>query len=455
MAWFGLVLLGSIALGLVFTGLPAFVVLIAVAIVGAGVGMLVPSIPIDLLTALPGRLVGLLENDLLQALPLFVLMGALLDRLRVIDSLYNTSVALFGRGSTGPIISGMALGAVMGPMNGSVGASVMALSRAVAPRLAASGVPPPARHAAIAIASTFGVVIPPSLVLILLGDAMLYAHTVALNATGRRDRIINTQDVFHGALVPGLLFVALCLAVAWWMGRQAATPAPTGPEPREGPRISPRQAVLAAVTLALLVVLLAGVALGYFYAVEAAAMGAFTLFAVGLATRRLRGELLRDMLREVMATAGALFALLIGATTLTLLLRIYGTDILVSDWITGLPGSERFVVAAVLAVIGLSAVVLDAFEIIFVIVPIVVPPLLIRAPDAVWVAVLVLLSLQASFLLPPFGYALMMARSAMKEVVPLRQVLRSLAPFLAVQAIVLISVFLFPELVHVGTPPGQ
>ena len=207
-------------------------------------------------------------------------------------------------------------------------------------------------------------------------------------------------------------------------------------------------------TLTLLVALLTGVALGYFYAVEAAAMGAFVLFAVGVATRRLRGALLRDMLREVMATAGALFALLIGATTLTLLLRIYGTDLLVSSWITGIPGSERFVVGAVLAAIGLCAFVLDAFEIIFVIVPIVIPPLLIRAPDAVWVAVLVLLSLQASFLLPPFGYALMMARSAMKEAVSLRRVLRSLAPFLAVQALLLLAVFLFPALVHVGGSTG-
>ncbi len=446
MAWFGLVLLGLIGVGLVFTGLPAFVVLIVVSIVGAGAGMLAPSVPIDLLNALPGRLIGLFENDLLQALPLFVLMGALLDRLRVIDSLFNTSVAMLGRGSTGPLVSGMALGALMGPMNGSVGASVMALSRAVAPRLAASGVPPPARHAAIAIAATFGVVIPPSLVLILLGDAMLYAHTVALNASGRRDRIINTQDVFHGALLPGLLFVALCLVVAWWMGRRAVATAPASDAPPPDSRVSPKEAALAVATLTLLVALLTGVALGYSYAVEAAATGAFVLFTLGVATRRLRGALLRDMLREVMATAGALFALLIGATTLTLLLRIYGTDLLVSSWITGIPGSERFVVGAVF--------VLDAFEIIFVIVPIVIPPLLIRAPDAVWVAVLVLLSLQASFLLPPFGYALMMARSAMKEAVSLRRVLRSLAPFLAVQALLLLAVFLFPALVHVGGSTG-
>lgn len=454
MAWFGLVLLALIAAGLVFTGLPAFVVLIGVSILGAAVGLFVPSVPVDLLTALPGRLVGLLETDLLQALPLFVLMGALLDRLRVIDALFSAATALFRRGAAAPLVSGMALGAVMGPMNGSVGASVMALSRAVAPRLAASGVPPPARHAAIAVASTFGVVIPPSLVLILLGDAMLSAHTIALNATGRRDRIMNTQDLFHGALGPGLAFVALSLMVAWWLGRRATQRVSADERFARADPMSGRAAALAAVTLVFLVALLAGVALGYFYAVEAAAMGALVLLVAGVATGRLRGEALGAMLRDVMATSGALFALLIGATTLTLMLRIYGTDALVAGWITGMPGGERGVVAAVLGCIGLTAFVLDAFEIIFVIVPIVVPPLLVRAPDAVWVAVLVLLSLQASFLLPPFGYALMMARSAMKESVSLASVLRELAPFLAVQAVVLLAVFLFPALVHFGGYAG-
>src|SRR5205085_865801 len=243
------------------------------------------------------------------------------------------------------------------------------------------------------------------------------------------------------ALVPGLAFVALCLAQAWWMGHRAAKRVRAGGTPGSD-RASPKETLLATATLALLVALLAGVALGYFYAVEAAAMGAFTLLVLGIGTRQLRGEVLSGLLQEVMATAGALFALLIGATTLTLVLRIYGTDALVANWITGIPGGERTAVAAVLGAIGLCAFVLDAFEIIFVIVPIVIPPLLVRAPDAIWVAVLVLLSLQASFLLPPFGYALMMARGAMKEVLPLAAVLRSLAPFLAVQALVLIAVFL-------------
>src|SRR5262249_58785026 len=119
-----------------------------------------------------------------------------------------------------PLVSGMGVGALLGPMNGSVGASVLGLSRVVAPRLAERAPPPPLRCAAVAVASTLGVVIPPSLVLILLGDAMLGAHTIAVTTTGRADRVINTQDVFHGALGPAALSLALTIGVAWFAGRR-------------------------------------------------------------------------------------------------------------------------------------------------------------------------------------------------------------------------------------------
>jgi tripartite ATP-independent transporter DctM subunit len=447
---FGLALLGLVALGLVLTGLPAYLVLIGAALAGALVGWAGGAIPAELLGALPSRLLNLLESDLLQALPLYVLMGVLLDRLPVASALFRSGVALMRSSASAPLVSGMALGAVLGPMNGSVGASVMALSRAVAPKLLAAGVPAARRHAVIAVASTFGVVVPPSLVLILLGDAMLSAHTVAVNVTGRSERVINTQDLFHGALLPAALVLILCLAIAWWSGRK--TPKADG---EGGQPLRVGEAALAAISLSLLVALLAGVTTGRFYAVEAAAMGAFTLCVAGVAGGHLRGSALRTMLREVMATTGALFALLVGATTFTLVLRTLGSDRLVAEMIAALPLGATGTVAVVLAAIGLVAFVLDAFEIIFVIVPIVVPPLLVRVPDASWVAVLVLLTLQASFLLPPFGYALMMSRGALKESVPTGALARALAPYLAAQLLVLAAVLLVPALVHVGEAPGS
>jgi tripartite ATP-independent transporter DctM subunit len=440
-----------VALGIVLTGLPAAIVLIAVSTFGAVLAVLTGTVPWSLLSALPGRLVNLLESDLLQALPLYVMMGLLLDRLPVAEALYRSGLALLPRGRSAPLVSGMGLGALLGPMNGSVGASVLGLSRVVAPRLEANGVPEPTRDAVIAVASTLGVVIPPSLVLILLGDAMLSAHTIAVTTTGRNDRVINTQDVFHGALVPALILLVVCLVLSWHAGRHL----PALPNATAKVELSSRQLLLAGVSIVALLTLLGGVATGYFYAVEAAAMGAFVLLVAGLLTGRLRGDAMRRVLADAAATTGALFGLLLAATTFTLMLRFLGTDRLVGDWVVAIPGGDVVVVGVVLVSIGLCAFVLDAFEIIFVIVPILIPPLLVRVADARWVAVLVLLTLQTSFLLPPFGYALMMVRGTLKSTVPVGALIRALAPFVIAQWLVLAMVLIFPRLAHFGESPGS
>ena len=443
MEWSGFALLILVGVGIISTGLPAAFVLIAVASLGAGLGLLTGTIPFSLLWALPGRLINLFDNDLLQALPLYVTMGLLLGRLPVADALYRISNAILPKRASAPLVSGMLLGALLGPMNGSVGASVLGLSRVVAPRLTAEGVPAAKRDAIIAVASTLGVLVPPSLVLILLSDAMLNAHTFAVTQTGRTDRVINTQDVFHAALVPAMIFVLLCLALAWRAGRGQPLP------PGERERLSSQEAILAAAALIALLVLLGGVATGYFYAVEAAAVGAFTLLCAGFVTGRLHHKVLRELLHDAIAITGALFSLLIAATTFTLVLRMLGTDRLVNNLVAGIPGGEIPATAVVLGVIGLCAFVLDAFEIIFVIIPIVIP-LLVRVADARWVSVLVLLTLQSSFLLPPFGYALMMVRGAAKNPAPFRPFVRALVPFLLAQWMLLVVVLMVPKLVHFG-----
>src|SRR5215831_5982672 len=212
MAWCGFVLLLLVGVGIAATGLPAAVVLIVAASIGAVLGVASDTIPLGLLGALPGRLVNLFDNDLLQALPLYVTMGLLLNRLPLAEALYRASSVVLPRSPSAQLVSGMALGALLGPMNGSVGASVLGLSRVISPRLNAEGVAPATRDAVVAVASTLGVLVPPSLVLILLSDAMLSAHTIAVTQTGRIDRVVNTQDVFHAALLPAGLFLLLCIA---------------------------------------------------------------------------------------------------------------------------------------------------------------------------------------------------------------------------------------------------
>jgi TRAP-type mannitol/chloroaromatic compound transport system permease large subunit len=199
-----------------------------------------------------------------------------------------------------------------------------------------------------------------------------------------------------------------------------------------------------------------GRVLGYFYAVEAAAAGGMALFVVGLASRSLTMKVLGQVLHDTMAITGALFALLIGATTFTLVVRAFGTDQVITALIQAVPGSTLGPVLAVMAVLWLCAFALDAFEIIFVVIPLVMPALLTRVDDAVWVSVLALLSLQASFLLPPLGYAVMMARTIAPVRVALKPLIAALLPFLAAQLLVLGLTLAFPRIAHLALPaePG-
>ena len=434
----GLAMLATVAIALVATGLPAFIVLIGTALAFALLGMVTGDVPLALLTALPLRIVGLLENDLLQALPLYVLMGALLNRLPLADRVFRTLARALAFTRAGPALAGVLLGALLAPMNGSVGAAVATLARIVHPRLREGGVPAPDALAITAAASTLGVIVPPSLVLILFGDAMLRAHTEALLVTHGRDRIMNTQDVFHGALVPALLFLLACLAIAWWRGRAASSV----PVPAAGGTLT------ALLTIAFIAGLLAAVATGLLYAVEAAATGAAGLFAYGIATRTLDRAALDAVLRTTMEITGALFALFVAATTFTLVLRGFGTDRLLTALLAAIPFGPAGATIVVLLVLAACALVLDAFELILVVIPILMPPLLVRAPDAVWAAVLALLALQASFLIPPVGYAIMMARTQLADALPFRRLLAALAPFLAAQLLILALCFAVPPLVH-------
>ena len=203
----GIGMLAAVAVLLIATGLPAWMVLIGVTLLSAAGGVIAGAFALPLLTAMPARLLGLLEQDILQALPLYVLMGALLNHLPLAQILFRTGSRALAKTGAGPSLAGLGLGVLLAPMNGSVGASVAMLSRTVSPRLAASGMAPERGAALVCVASTMGVVIPPSLVLILLGDAMMRAHTEATNLTRESVRIINTQDVFVGALVPAAILL--------------------------------------------------------------------------------------------------------------------------------------------------------------------------------------------------------------------------------------------------------
>jgi tripartite ATP-independent transporter DctM subunit len=433
----GLWMLAAVAAVMLATGLASWIVLVAVASAFALAGIAAGAFSADLIGALQARVVGLLENDLLQALPLYVLMGALINHLPLADRLFRSATHSLRRTGCAMPLAGLAVGAVLAPMGGSVGASVATLGRIVLPRLERSGLGVDRAAALSCAASVLGVLVPPSLVLILLGDAMMRAHTEASRANPAIARIVNTQDIFHGALVPGALLVAGCALAAFFTCRAPVKDALAAP-----PR---RERIEAAVTIAAIVVLLGAVTLGYLYAVEAAATGAMALFAYGLVSRTLTRAVLARVLRDTLALTGALFALLVAATFFTLVQRAFGTD----RWIAGLFSRMDLgpaqTLAVALATIAACALVLDAFEMIFVVVPLIMPPLLVQVPDATWVAVLTLLILQTSFLVPPFGYAVLMMRGRVANLDG-RRFARALAPYVAAQVIVLAAAWMFPQM---------
>ncbi|MCX7163631.1 MAG: TRAP transporter large permease subunit [Rhodocyclales bacterium] len=442
----GLGMFPLLALVILVSGIPAWLALIATALIFALGGIAFGALTLPVLTALPYRVIGLLEHDLLQALPLYVLMGVLLNHLPLSATLFKVGRRALAFTGAAPQLTGLGLGVLLAPMNGSVGASVAMLGRTVTPRLAASGVSAERSSALVAVASTFGVVVPPSLVLILLADTMMRAHTEAVNVTHAAGRIINTQDIFLGALLPAAALLALHLGITLWQGRNDGK----GLAPGAVEKPAWREWLTALLTIAFIGGLLGAVVTGSLYAVEAAATGGVALFLFGLLSGHFKRGVLKAVLRDTMAISGSLFALLIGATTFTLVLRAFETDRWIAAALSGLAGGEMVVLAVVLGGLAACSFVLDAFEIIFVVLPVVMPPLLMRVPDATWVAVLTLLILQTSFMVPPFGYAILMVRIHQARLLSNRRLLAALLPYLLAQLVVVLAVCAFPAIVSRG-----
>ncbi len=439
----GLWMLLALGVLIVATGLPVWALLIGTASLFAVLGLAARVIDLNVLAALPARMVGLLEHDLLQALPLYVLVGVLLQRLTVADAMFSSLARLFQRTGAGDALAALGVGGLIAPMNGSVASSSALLSRLVAPRL---GQIDPARATVlISVAATIGVVVPPSLVLILLGDAMLRAHTEASNLPGfvlGTQRIINTQDVFNAALLPALCVLLLWALLAGWQGRKNRKNSPVAP-------VGYAQAAIFIVVTSVILLLLGGVFTGQLFAVEAAATGGVLLMAVALATRALNWTQWRSVLADTLALSGALFALLVGASTFSLVFRLLGTDRWIADAVLASTLSPHATAALVLLAVALCAWVLDAFEMIFVIIPIVAPLLIAMLGDAQQTAVLLLLVLQLGFLIPPMGYAVLMARTRSGlPAVSTASIWRSLWPFALAQIALVATVFVVPIVVH-------
>ena len=460
----GLWMLLALGVLVTTTGLPVWALLLGTSTAFAIAGLMIGAVDFNVLSALSPRIIGLLENDLLQALPLYVFIGVLLQRITVADSIFSTIARIlrplrtFGSRDSVAAVATLAVGSLIAPMSGSVGASASLLSRLVSHRL--RYVAPARAIALVSAAATIGVVVPPSLVLILLGDAMLRAHLEASNLPGfslGTARIISTQEVFNAALLPSAAGLLLWMIVAWWQGRFVRPDGNGNARATEtdNDSVTQPQRVAAFAAIVMIVLLLAGVFVGKLFAVEAAATGGCLLLLATLVSRSLSWPAWREVLHDTLTLSGSLFALLVGATTFSLVFRAFGTDRWLSELVLNSTFSPQLTALLVLLFVALCAWVLDAFEMIFVLIPIVAPALIAKLGDAQLAAVLLLLVLQTSFLIPPMGYAVLMVRSRGSagnegglSVAATSAIVKALLPFIIVQLAVTVCVFVWPPGVH-------
>jgi tripartite ATP-independent transporter DctM subunit len=394
---------------------------------------------------LPSRVFGIMGNETLVAVPLFVFMGVVLERSRVAEELLESMAGLFGRLRGGLLIAVVMVGALMAASTGIVGATVVTMGLLSLPTLLKRGYDPALASGTICAAGTLGQIIPPSIILVLLGDVLSSAYQQAQLQQGIfATQTVSVGDLFIGSLIPGLLLVLLYLGYVYAV---ACLKPAHAPPLADGPRV-PLQRLLRGLLppLLLMLAVLGSIIGGYATPTEAAAVGA----AGSLLLAALRGALHRDNLRAIgqgtAQVSSLVFMILIGASMFSLVFNAYGGDRAVHGLLHEMPGGAFGAMLAVMLLMFLLGFILDFIEITFVVVPIVAPALLMMGLDPVWLGVMMALNLQTSFLTPPFGFALFYLRGVAPPEVSTLAIYRGAIPYILLQLTMLGVLALFPAL---------
>jgi tripartite ATP-independent transporter DctM subunit len=429
-------------------GFPVAFTLGGTALLFAGFGVLGGSFNEALLSGLPNRIFGIMTNETLVAVPLFVFMGVTLERARIAEDLLETLSSLFGTLRGGLGISVTLVGMLLAASTGIVGATVVTMGLLSLPTMLKRGYSPEIATGTICASGTLGQIIPPSIILVMLGDVMTTAYQQAQLDMGIfSPKTVSVGDLFAGALIPGLLLVFLyilyILGVAYF--KPETMPAHHR-EPDE--EVSLGKIVRALLPpLSLIFAVLGSILGGFATPTEAAGVGGMGALLMALSRRQLSLERLQEIMRSTLRISSMVFLILIGASIFSLVFRGYGGDEGVRAILESLPGGVVGAVLVVMLVMFLLGFVLDFIEITFVVVPIVGPVLLAMGLDPVWLGIMIAINLQTSFLTPPFGFALFYLRGVAPASVTTAQIYRGAVPFVAIQLLALLLIAAFPELV--------
>jgi tripartite ATP-independent transporter DctM subunit len=403
----------------------------------------------DFLGALPNRIYGIMRNETLIAVPLFVFMGVVLEKAKIAEKLLETMSSLFGSLRGGLGISVMLVGMLMAASTGIVGATVVTMGLLSLPTMLRHNYDPAIAAGTICASGTLGQIIPPSIVLVLLGDVLSSAYQQAQLDMGIfAPDTVSVGDLFAGAVVPGLLLVSgyliYLLAVAWL--NPAKMPIPEYDPTVQKPSVTTLLSALVP-PLGLIIAVLGSILGGIATPTEAAAVGATGALLLAYFQKVLSLKLLREVAQNTTQVTSMVFLILIGASLFSLVFRGFEGDEMITELLSDLPGGVFGAMLIVMLVMFLLGFVLDFIEITFVIVPIVGPVLLAMGLDPIWLGIMIALNLQTSFLTPPFGFALFYLRGVAPKEVTTLHIYKGVMPFIVIQIGLLGLLAVYPNLV--------
>ena len=398
--------------------------------------------------SLANRYIGYMTNEVLVAVPLFIFMGVMLERSKIAEQLLLTMGKLFGNMRGGLGMSVIVVGALLAASTGVVGATVVTMGLISLPAMLRANYDPKLATGVICASGTLGQIIPPSTVLIFMGDMLSGINAQVQMSKGNFAPVpVSVGDLFAGAILPGLLLVSLYMA--WTVFKAIVDPksCPATPVPPEERAHLGREVMTALVPPLLLILAVLGSILGGVATpTEAASVGAVGALVLAALRWRLSFEILRETAIATASITCMVFIILFGAAVFSIVFRLMGGDNLVHEFLANLPGGTLAAVAVVMFIMFLLGFILDTFEIIFIVIPITAPILLALDVDPVWLGILVGVNLQTSFLTPPFGFALFYLRGVAPPNVSTSMIYKGVLPFVVLQMVAIAIMFAFPEI---------
>ncbi len=420
------VLMFITALLFLLVGIPVAFVFGAVAIMFA---FFVPDLGLEVFSVLPFRIFGIMSNSTLMAVPLFIAMGLILERSKMAEKLLISMNSLFKNQRGGLAVSVVLVGAMLAASTGIVSASVVMMSVIALPLMIKAGYERSLVAGTVASSGTLGQIIPPSIILIILGDVMS----------------VSVGELFMGALLPGLLLVGLYILYILIYSYFKPEAAPVYKDVED---IGVKDILLSIIPPVILMVsVLGSIFAGVASPTESAAFGVIGAVLLSMLNKTLEFKMLKHASLETVKLSGMIFMILIGATAFSLVFNeLGGTDMVLDFFTQDLSDVWVFIAIAMISIFILGFFI-DFIEISFIIVPILLPVMHAFGIDPVWFAVLIALNLQASFLTPPFGLSLFFLKGAAGNAIKTIEIYKGIIPFILLQLVALCLVIIFPDLV--------